>query len=75
MDRDELAALRDAIDLLLAWPEAVRAEVARWLAPKASARSNGLDHDEASAPGQPAAAKPNGLIGRATAKARPSPSR
>ena len=33
MNRDELDALRDAIDTLLTWPDAVRGQVARWLAP------------------------------------------
>jgi hypothetical protein len=41
MTRDELAALRDAIDTVLTWPDAVRAEVARWLTP--AAKPNGRD--------------------------------
>ena len=42
MTRDELAALRDAIDTVLTWPPAVLAEVARWLSPPA-AKPNGHD--------------------------------
>ena len=42
MTRDELAALRDALEAVLAWPDAVRVEVARWLAP-AAAKPNGRD--------------------------------
>jgi len=41
-NREELAALRDAIDTVLTWPDSARAEVARWLAPQAS-KGNGLD--------------------------------
>jgi hypothetical protein len=45
MDRQELTALRDAIDTVLTWPESVRAEIGRWLAPEAAPKSgNGLDH-------------------------------
>jgi hypothetical protein len=40
MDRDELTALRDAIDVMLAWPDGVRDQVARWLTPEA-AKPNG----------------------------------
>ena len=43
MTRDELAALRDAIDTVLTWPHSVRAEIARWLAPPATKPGNGLD--------------------------------
>jgi hypothetical protein len=43
MDRDELTALRDAIDVMLAWPDALRAEIARWLSPEAAKPGNGLD--------------------------------
>ena len=42
MNREELSALRDAIDTMLVWPDAVRAQVAQWLSPEAS-RPNGLD--------------------------------
>jgi hypothetical protein len=42
MNRDELAALRDAIDTVLTWPDAVRDQVARWLTP-AAAKPNGRD--------------------------------
>jgi hypothetical protein len=47
--RDELAALRDAIDMVLTWPDAVRTEVARWLAPEA-AKGNGVDPRPPAAP-------------------------
>jgi hypothetical protein len=42
MNREELSALRDAIDTVLTWPDSVRAEIARWLTPEA-AKSNGRD--------------------------------
>ena len=42
MNRDELAALRDAIDAVLTWPDSVRAEMTRWLAPE-TAKPNGHD--------------------------------
>lgn len=32
MNRQELAALRDALDALLAWPDGVLVQMARWLA-------------------------------------------
>jgi hypothetical protein len=34
MDREKFVAPRDAIDTVLTWPDAVRAEVARWLTPE-----------------------------------------
>ena len=44
MNRDELAALRDAIDVLLTWPDAVHDQIAAWLTPEAVLRpGNGLD--------------------------------
>jgi hypothetical protein len=46
MNREELVALRDAIDTVLTWPDAVRDQIAAWLAPEATkgaARGNGLD--------------------------------
>jgi hypothetical protein len=43
MDKDELIALRAAIDELLAWPDQVRDQVARWLAPPKAAKPNGRD--------------------------------
>jgi hypothetical protein len=42
MNREELSALRDALEAVLAWPPAVRTEVARWLTP-AAAKGNGVD--------------------------------
>ena len=42
MNRDELAALRDAIGVLLTWPDSVRDQVAAWLTPQA-AKPNGRD--------------------------------
>jgi hypothetical protein len=44
MDRDELAALRDAIDVLLKCPDRVREQLMRWFSPEA-AKPNGRDHD------------------------------
>jgi hypothetical protein len=31
MNREELSTLRDALGVVLAWPDSVRAEIARWL--------------------------------------------
>jgi len=42
MDREQLTALRDAIDTVLTWPDRVREQIARWLAPE-GAKPNGLD--------------------------------
>jgi hypothetical protein len=53
MNREELRALRSAIDSVLSWPESVIVEVARWLAnpPKASGNGhvagNGVDRHAA----------------------------
>jgi len=44
LSREDLVALRDAIDAVLAWPDSVPAEMARWLAPEAAKPGNGLDH-------------------------------
>lgn len=41
MTRDELTALRDAIDVVLAWPPAVRDQVAAWLTQ--ASKPNGRD--------------------------------
>jgi hypothetical protein len=43
MTREELGALHAALEAVLAWPDAVRDEVARWLAPEAAKPGNGLD--------------------------------
>jgi hypothetical protein len=43
MNRKELAVLRDAISTVLAWPDAVRDQVARWIAAPEAARPNGGD--------------------------------
>src|ERR1700722_7391379 len=42
MTREELTALRDAIDITLALPDSIRELLAQWLAPKA-AKPNGHD--------------------------------
>ena len=44
MTREELIALRDAIDLTLALPDSLRELMAQWLAP-AAAKPNGHDHN------------------------------
>jgi hypothetical protein len=44
LGREELAALRDAIDVLLRCPDAIREQLVRWFAPEA-AKPNGRDHD------------------------------
>ena len=43
MTREELTALRDAIDITLALPDSVRELLAQWLAP-AAWKANGVDH-------------------------------
>jgi hypothetical protein len=46
MNREELTALHDAIGVLLTWPDAVRDQIAAWLAPEAAkgaAKGNGVD--------------------------------
>lgn len=68
MNRTELTALRDVLDLLLELPASAHAQIAAWLTPEAAltpgSRSPGagagLGPDEASAPGKAASAKPNG---------------
>ena len=42
MDRQELTALRDVLDLILELPDNVRAQIAAWLTPEA-AKPNGRD--------------------------------
>jgi hypothetical protein len=42
MDQQELADLRDALSIVLAWRDDVRAQVARWLTPEVS-KPNGKD--------------------------------
>jgi len=42
--RDELVQLRDALTAVLAWPQPVVDQVARWLAPEPAKPGNGLDH-------------------------------
>jgi hypothetical protein len=66
MTREELIALRDAIDVTLALPDSVRELLAQWLAP-AAAKPNGHDpHPPVPAPTpkvaptpRPAASKPH----------------
>jgi hypothetical protein len=44
MDRTELAALRDALSVVLEWPDSIRSEIARWLTAEAAPKpGNGLD--------------------------------
>jgi hypothetical protein len=46
MTRDDLSALRDALDTVLTWPYRVRDQVAQWLAPEAAklnGKPNGAD--------------------------------
>ena len=85
MTRDELAALRDAIDTVLTWPDSVRAEIARWLAPAAAKPGNGLDLHPPVAPPvrtdqellgavQRSSTKPTPYAGKAR-RAKPSPAK
>jgi hypothetical protein len=43
MDRTELAALHDALGVMLAWPPAVFDQIARWITPEAAPKPNGRD--------------------------------
>jgi hypothetical protein len=43
MDREELTALRDAIDVLLKLPDGVRMQLVRWFAPTVAKPGNGHD--------------------------------
>jgi hypothetical protein len=44
MDRQELVALRDVLDLILRLPASLHPQVAAWLMPEAAKPGNGLDH-------------------------------
>ena len=79
MDRAELAALRDAIDLLLKCPDAVCVQLARWFLPKA-AKGNGHDpHPLPIAPASGIAAEPLGsnpprpIKAKSARRAKPTP--
>jgi hypothetical protein len=73
MTRDELAALRDAIDTVLTWPDSVRAEMARWLAPPAARPGNGLDphRPPGKAPSARTDREPLGPVQRGSTKPTP----
>jgi hypothetical protein len=44
MDKEQLTALRDVLDLILRLPDAMRSEIAAWLRPEAAQKpSNGVD--------------------------------
>jgi hypothetical protein len=55
MNREELTALRDAIDMTLALPDSIRELLAQWLTP-AAAKPNGHDHRPPVPPPRPKAA-------------------
>jgi len=58
VNREELIALRDAIDITLALPDSIREMLAQWLAP-AAAKPNGHDpHPLAPTPTLKAASRP-----------------
>jgi len=58
MTREELVALRDAIDMTLALPDSLREMLAQWLAP--AAKPNGHDpHPPAPTPTPKAASRPH----------------
>ena len=70
MTRDELIALRDAIDITLALPDSLRALLAQWLAP-AAAKPNGRDpHPPASSSPPSCTASTQRLVEASEAKAR-----
>jgi Winged helix-turn-helix DNA-binding len=56
--REELTALRDAIDLALALPDSIRELLAQWLAPEAS-KPNRHDRSPSVPMPRPAASKPH----------------
>ncbi len=75
MDRTELVALRDAIDTILAWPESVRDQVARWIAPNGALADETVSENNGAkySPAPNGAPRPNGHDRRPPrqAKARP----
>ena len=75
MTRDELAALRDAVNTVLTWAPAVLAEVARWLSPAAPLPGNGLDpHPPSITPrsGESTATPSVAVLSERPGKARPA---
>jgi hypothetical protein len=69
MTRDELIALRDAIDITLALPDSIREMLAQWLTP-AAAKPNGHDpHPLAPSPSPPA------VKVQAVRRAKPTPAK
>jgi hypothetical protein len=67
--REELTALRDAIDMALALPDSIRELLAQWLAP-AAAKSNGLDPHPPSPARTPRSANARRLVEASEAKAQ-----
>ena len=75
MNRDELTALRDVLDLILRLPDDLRAQVAAWLSPPAAKPGNGLDpHPPPVAAGGEAGQRPRPAPapGRANGRTRSS---
>jgi hypothetical protein len=70
MTREELIALRDAIDITLALPESIREMLAQWLMPVA-AKSNGHDpHPPVPPPTPKAAPAPRSVVSKPPATKR-----
>jgi hypothetical protein len=70
MTREELLALRDAIDEVLVWPDSVRDQIVQWLSPE-TAKPNGRDHHPPARENGPAA----GQFLKAAAAPTPRPTR
>lgn len=58
MTQEELGALHAALETVLAWPDVVRAEVARWLTAPEAAKPNGRDRHPPPLASTPRAAQP-----------------
>jgi hypothetical protein len=64
VNREELAALRDALDAVLTWPDSGRIELARWLMPEAATPGNGPDTHPPPGAATPAKARPSEALAK-----------
>jgi len=69
MTREELTALRDAIDITLALPDSIREMLAQWLAP-AAAKPNGHDPHPSVPTAPPKSRHPKSAFAAKTAEKR-----
>jgi hypothetical protein len=63
MNRDEITALRDVLDLILRLPDDLRGQVAAWLSPAAAKPGNGLDPHPPTVAPTPGAGTDQELLG------------